>query len=320
MPPAPGSMDVDGLIGVLRDFNSQSEKAFLELGEVLGSLAGGARTLARCAAEMAGGGGAERFGQSVDVLEDLVEELQRIRGESESRGESLARIAALARGFRRPAREFARANRTFRLLGLYMRVEASRLKEAEAEFGALAEDIRTLASGIDECAEELDEKGAAVERGVGDGASADGHAEVGAGGKPADFGSGGEELAEARAGRQQSEATARRLAQGCTEVRDEISGLVTSLQFQDIARQRLEHVCEGWQRLGEVLQGQGAGAAELVVLRVAAVEEYAVGVGGSSGADQREPASGVAAAGAIAGGCGAPDSGGAGLGSNAGSA
>jgi methyl-accepting chemotaxis protein len=270
MTPELGSTEALSLVEALRDFNSQSEGAFLEMGEVLGSLAGGARTLAQCAAEMAGSGGAEGFGESVKGLEDLVAELERIRRESDGRGESLARMAVLARGFRRPAREFARANRTFRLLGLYMRVEASRLKEAEADFQALSDDIRGLAAGIDECAEDLEEKARRSSEELEAGRqriNALYLTQAAESRQMLDLA--GEELAAAQAGRQQSEETARRLAQGCADVRDEINRLVTSLQFQDIARQRLEHVGEGLQRLGEVLQGpqEGAGAAELAALQ-----------------------------------------------------
>jgi len=244
--------------GALRTFNEESEAGFLQLGEMLRGLARRSKALAECAAAMAGTGGADRFRESISGFEDLMEDLREIRERTLVQGEALGRIAGMAQGFRRPAREFARTNRTFRLLGLYMRVESSRLKAEGAEFGGLSDEVAGLAAGIDECATELEESarraGEELESGrarmekLRSEQSAESREML--------------ELAAAEIGAlrgrcEESKSAARSLAQGCCEVRDEIGRLVTGLQYQDIQRQRLEHVCEGTERLEAGLHGGG---------------------------------------------------------------
>lgn len=254
---------------ILRGFNQQSESGFLKLGEALRVVAGLARRLAECAGEVAGAGGVMRYREAMEEFEALSRELMAIRRGTEQQGEVLERIAGLARAFRGPALEFARANRTFRLLGLYVRVEASRLRGEGAEFGSLADDIAALASGIDESAGSLerDSRRAAGELESGRARLRQlGAEQAEESGKMLD--SAAEEIRALSGRAGLAEGAARLLAEGCGRLRDEVARIVNSLQFQDIARQRLEHVCEGVERLLEGLRrGEGGpGALSLAAL------------------------------------------------------
>lgn len=263
----PGKLQAS--LEILRGFNQQSEGGFLKLGETLREVAGLARRLAECASELAGAGGVMRYREAVGEFEALSRELGAIRRGTERHGEVIERIAGLARAFRGPALEFARANRTFRLLGLYVRVEASRLRGEGGEFASLADDIAALASGIDESAGNLerDSRRAAGELQSGRTMLRElGLEQTAESGKILD--SAAEEIhaLSGRAGL--AEGAARVLAEGCGRLRDEVARIVNSLQFQDIARQRLEHVCEGVERLLEGLRRDegGPGALSLVAL------------------------------------------------------
>lgn len=254
---------------LLREFDRHSEGGFLKLGETLRGVAGLSKRLAECAAEMAGAGGVLRYREAIGDFEGLVEELRGIRGGTQRHAEVLERIAGLVRAFRAPAREFARANRTFRLLGLYVRVEASRLRAEGAEFSSLADDIAALAHGIDDSAGSLEQSA----RQAGERLDA-GSVLILELGREQSEGSGQMlELAAAEIaalGRRSAEAheAAQELAEGCCRLRDEMGRIVTGLQFQDIARQRLEHVCEGLERLLEGLRRMepDAGAGALAAL------------------------------------------------------
>lgn len=176
----------------------------------------------------------------------------------DSRSREFRAIAAAAAGLEETGHVFRRIVRTLRMLGVSTRIESARLGQEGRDFATLAEAVAGLVDKIVADADHLRERSAELGRLA---AEAAGRAERARGersGAAAEIrellGRDGEIFSDvfASAGR-----AAEALAESMRQARENVSGVVASLQFHDIVRQQVEHVARVLEGLEEALGTSG---------------------------------------------------------------
>ena len=239
----------------LRTLNQHTDKEFGNLGNKLVEASGKAKMIVEQSSAAAAALADEEFCQNLAALSGipaLVEALPRSHVMAETRlGEMLAHLETC----RRLVNGFPHVVIGLKVLAQQMRTEAAWIHEAEVDFAAVAEDVGRLAVNIDERSQ-----------GIGDSAdslidlihraqrqllalSHDQDAELSSlliqSRESIDM------LANAGA---DSARAAEAISDHYQGVYTGVSEVVRSIQFQDIARQQLEHVQEGLDEMAKLLE------------------------------------------------------------------
>lgn len=251
--------ELRGVAAAIDEFVASSEGEFVDFAARLqeclaqaNALSGTARRAVEAVSGEAVGECLTRFREQTRVLEEhsrsgseLVEKMDRRLGETLA---SLRRIPAFDQ-------EFRRSVKTLRALGVATHVESARLGEKGEGFMTLALDVQKLAEQVGEKfalvlagSRGLEkEMAAALETVLG--AQVAMHSELQQ--TLAGLATGTQELAEVN---RQVQAGAERVGVRSADLSDRIGAVVASLQFQDITRQRLEHVRDSLALLAEELE------------------------------------------------------------------
>lgn len=240
-----------GLRRDLGEFNQSTEREFLAVGETLQKLAGQTRDISGKAESMAALMQGQDFQRAVEGLQDILRRIESAeRMTVQSREILCSMIDHLAQA-RRPLLGFGTLVRILNILGLYTRIENARLGDATADLSDVADDVRHLAAEIEEKSAGILEQAKALTGLLRDTVrrldeqfkAQKGEVTALTQGTAASLKS----LAECH---RRGAAAAGTMSRHYGEVHRNISEVVTSLQFQDITRQQVEHVCEAFTEIG----------------------------------------------------------------------
>jgi len=237
----------------LQDLNRHTERDFLQVGAKLGVLLETVREVsgqAASAAELISG---ERTAGASSALQEVLS-----YAAGQSAGRDIAGLRAVlsdADAVRIPLERVQSMVRSFRVMGTLTQIESARLTAARIGFADLAGDVATLANEIESQAGHILETAGQMRTQVAGTLarvmSAENQQMARLPEITARVQSGMRALEDAR--RQASEASAR-LAGRYQDTSAQVGELVASLQFQDITRQQLEHVCEALAAAGRDLE------------------------------------------------------------------
>lgn len=241
----------------LEALNCRTEKDFLAIGGKLTGLVAAARRLSSDMASL------ERIFGSQDshaseVLGRVLERSRQIEGRAETGNQVLTGICDSARQIGRTFRSFQDMVAVFRVLGSLTRIETARLGNAGGEFASLAEEVSTLTKGIEASGQRILEASVALQEKMNRAL-----AKV--------TGLRGRELAElpglineVTTGLSVVEQRHRRTieiflhhAAEYEKVSAAFEDLISAIQFHDITRQQIEHVCDVLRRLQSGSSGNG---------------------------------------------------------------
>jgi methyl-accepting chemotaxis protein len=241
----------------LAELNQATESDFLHIGEKLqGFLDVSGRISDQCARLVAvlSGEETERASQDLcSILErarDMAEQAARNRMALDHMLEDVGCVA-------RPLLDLNAKMRSFRVMATLIRIEGSRLKQAGVDFETLAEDVRKLASDIEEngktvLASSIELRQIVAQAGSGIAEfEARQRAELPRIRQQAESG-----LAALRERRSRAGAATNDMAGRYDSIQREICGLVTSLQFHDITRQQVEHAAVALEQTRELSAGE----------------------------------------------------------------
>ena len=241
-------------IGVLC---AAGEKDFLLVGDRLQELQRRARQTAGLAAALVGemlGGECERTAGG----------LGRMLAKSDRLQESARRDKLFLAGIGQRVNEVARAldalggaAGVFAVLGVLVRIESSRDDETASGFGSVAQEVQSMAADIrgrlETAAGQIREIGTALKEATRRAGALDSH---GAGGILEVRRQCEEGLRLLTERRDRIGASSQEIARRAEAASEEIAGLVTALQYQDITRQQMEHVAEAAAEMAVKLGGR----------------------------------------------------------------
>ncbi len=255
---APPAATLERVIADLDRLNHSTERDFLTIGE---KLIGFTETVKLITSELSVLADLLSGERGVRAAEALTSALDRTR----EMGERAEGCASLLGGMRQEA---ARVTETlsgfkdtlsiFHIIGVLTRIETAHLGSAGADFGNLADDVKSLAgdiqakieSSLDTAAELISPIQSALDRvsAIEEGEAKDlplAIAGVLAG------------LAAFRDMQNRTHGASVRLASQYRAVSDAFNELIVSVQFHDITRQQVEHVIEALRRLVPAFAGAG---------------------------------------------------------------
>jgi hypothetical protein len=220
-------------------------REFSSLGAALRSVSERARELATLSRQITGLGAAAESDRAIETLQEILADAERVRGLAATGRERLQEILDNLKRARAPLQRLAKVRSMLHAVGTLSRIEESRL-------GAVTVDVSSLASGIDSLAEQIEGRVAAIGEESAHLTEIAGHAlqqlnqdkdreEEEAAGL---MGHTRSVLAPVHARAQTSRAAAQDIDEQYAGIRTTIDRIVMSLQTEDIARQRVEHVQE----------------------------------------------------------------------------
>ncbi|PTN38419.1 hypothetical protein [Desulfonatronum sp. SC1] len=244
------------------------EDAFLALGGNIQAFSSQARKMAQNATSLTELTAGEEIGQIVEALGGEMDRIREVHGLS-SRKEDVERLKNLLERISSLEQEtgsFRKIVRTLQMLGVTTRIESARLGEKGRGFMNLAGQVDSLGQNIiehwkkiqadakhlcEQVASALDRTGTLVreQQAVTDEALTSGQANL---------------SNLARLSDHSAEASLK-LSQRTGEISRHVGSIVASLQFHDITRQQVEHVCEAVDDMVRMLgeeAGHGNGEAE----------------------------------------------------------
>jgi methyl-accepting chemotaxis protein len=246
----------------LAELNLGTERDFLQVGEQLQRFLEVAGRMAEQCAHLVGVLSGNETARGAEDLRSILERARAMTAHAETIRMALEQMLDDVGRVTNPLADLNAKMRSFRVMATLIRIEGSRLDQAGVDFETLAEDVRKLATDIEE-------NGKAVL----DGSLALGNIVREAGSGVAQFEA--RQRVELPRIRQQAEVglaallqrrasasdVTRAMAASYESVRQEIGGLVTSLQFHDITRQQIEHAAAAL----EETRGMAAGEVSLLI-------------------------------------------------------
>jgi len=234
----------------LQDMNRRTEDDFLAVGAKLEEFLGTARRISADMAALAQLISAEAGQRAAEVLRQVLERSK--QGEAHAQAGHLA-LAAVEEAIRRIQRTFGGFGETvamFHVLASLARIETARLGSGGADFGNLAEEVKSLTGSIESSGQGILEASAVLNANmraaIARAASLRARELRELPGLIAEvldsLGSLEERHARAR-------ETSSHQAADYHEVSEAIGDLITSIQFHDVTRQQIEHVAEALAKL-----------------------------------------------------------------------
>ncbi|HWB95363.1 MAG TPA: hypothetical protein VG672_01640, partial [Bryobacteraceae bacterium] len=242
----------------LRELIQSSENDFVAIGDTLQQLAGQTREISGRAESMAELMQGDDFPRAMEDLQSVLQQVgeaeQAIAGSRQILCSMIDHIAQT----RRPLLGFGNLVRVLKILGLYTRIENARLGSVEADLSGVADDVRQLATEIEEKSDAILDQAqgltAVLRTTIG---SLDEQIKARKGDVVVLTQDAAGSLRTLAACHQRGTTAAARMSQHYAEVHRGISQLVTSMQFQEITRQQTEHICEAFQEIAGRLGSPG---------------------------------------------------------------
>lgn len=240
------------------------EDEFLELGANIQAFSSKAKSMAREAAALTELTGGEEISQIVETLGHELDQINEVCGfaNREADVRRLEQIVNLIGSLERRTSSFRKIVRTLQMLGVTTRIESARLGEKGRGFMNLAGQVDSLGQNIIEHWSRI-ESDTKVLHGHVDSALT----------RTSDLVREQRSVTEEalRNGRMnldtlvrltdQSDAASQKLSTRTDEISRHVGSIVASLQFHDIARQQVEHVCEAVEDMTQMLlvgvEGEG---------------------------------------------------------------
>ncbi|HTS48010.1 MAG TPA: methyl-accepting chemotaxis protein [Bryobacteraceae bacterium] len=253
---------IQGVAAELEDLNRSTEKDFLSVGAKLMDFMSLARQISSDMSVLSDLIAGERGRSASAALVRIREDVQQMGGRMEQSGQALAAIKDLSGHVRQSFSKLRETVSIFRTLCTLTRAETARLSSDVSSFSDLADQVKPLSESIQSSGERvlaasshLDHKVQEALRKAAD-LSAREVREV-----HSLISSVVEGLKSFEDGQQRAlEASGRQAAQH-REVCEAIEDLVRSIQFHDITRQQIEHVCQALRQIcSEVSPGERAGS------------------------------------------------------------
>jgi methyl-accepting chemotaxis protein len=244
---------------------SGRERDFLELGEGLQSIAALACRLTQSASsltELTSGESVSRFihdlSGELSGLREVCDEQASVRNINE-----LQNILATIESLISLISEFKRIVRTLQMLGMSTRIESARLGDDGRGFTTLADDVEGLAHNIEDNSAKILDKSRALEELASAAMNQSLQMRVNQNECSLSiFASIQDNLEALQTLNLHSHAVSNELAERTAGISNNIGEVVSSLQFHDIIRQQIEHVCEALTDMRNLLR-ESHGAALL---------------------------------------------------------
>lgn len=250
-----------GLRSELRDLMSHVARELSSLAGSLQPISAQAREVTTCCRRAAEISSASQSGSALDVLQQLLAESEQIGLLQTTSRDHLRAILGHLEASRAPLSSLVKLPFLLNTVGMLARIEAHRVAGTAADVSSLAEDISSIARKIEAHVAAMAEQGERLPALVGEGLR---HMDEVCGAQR-------QEATELKANtlavldplRARAER-ARQATQDIDErykrIRSAIEGIVMSLQCEDIARQRLEHVQQALEQLSSDTRPAGAQA------------------------------------------------------------
>ena len=252
-------------IAELQSLNGRTEDDFLAVGAKLEEFLGTARRISADMAALAQLISAESGQSASEVLHHVLERSKRSEKRAQSGDLALAAADEAIRRIQRTFGGFGDTVAMFHVLASLTRIETARLGSAGADFGNLAEEVRSLTSRIESSGQGIVEASAdlnnRMQAAIARAASLRARELKELPGLIGEVRDGLASLAERHA--RAREASSCRSSE-YAEVSAAIGDLITSIQFHDVTRQQIEHVVEA---LGSVNTGEAANASAILMLQ-----------------------------------------------------
>ncbi len=243
----------------LLELNTSTEKEFLVLCRRLQDFYLRAKEIAELSSSVSARTSGEETGAVVAELRSIVDRVKGLEGESQ---EGLATLTSTLDGFesiRNQLSLFEKVTLNLHMLCNSLRIESARVRESDSGLSTLVEDIERLAASIKRQSNDL--------LGRADGTSSQIRENLAAifafknvqqGHATHILRDTGESLTSLTERHERSSAGMRCLSERWERISKSIGEVVSSIQFQDITRQRIEHVIETLQELHRKLGEQPA--------------------------------------------------------------
>jgi hypothetical protein len=263
---------LESLAGVRRELaelNQATEQDFLQVGEKLQRFLEVSGQMSEQCSLMVGFLSGAEANQGAGDLHSILDRTRAMAGQAETNQIALAQMLAGVGRIVHPLADLNAKMRGFRVMATLIRIEGARLNQAGVDFETLAEDVRKLASDIEENGRTILTASLGlrdVVRHAGSGLAdfeARQEAEL-----PRIQQQAGTSLQALRERRGRAADTSRAMAARYGAVRREIGELVMSLQVHDITRQQVEHAATA---LGRTEEASSARSAALLA-RVCALQ------------------------------------------------
>jgi methyl-accepting chemotaxis protein len=243
----------------LAELNQITEHDFLQVGEKLQRfLEESGRISDRCANLVGVLSGADTERGAGD-LRSILDRARSMAAQAEGNHRALEQMLEGVRHVVQPLSDLNSKMRSFRVMATLIRIEGSRLNQSGVDFEILAEDVRKLASDIEENGRkildgslDLRDTVARAESAIAE-FEARQKMELPRIKKQAELG-----LLALRQRGNHASSTAREMATHYESVRRDIGGLVMSLQFHDITRQQVEHAAAALEQANQITAGDAA--------------------------------------------------------------
>ncbi len=229
----------------LGELSASTEEEFLSLGRGLQVFSGRSRDLSArsssIAALMAGTG----MSGAMAGFRQILEEAQDLGRDSRQGADVLKAVLERLGELQQPLAGFARIVRNLRILCTFVKIESARLECGDTGFDTLSEDVGRLAATIAAKSSDLFEQSASLTAAVAGSLRKIGDFERTRQCQARSIIDGASGCLRALTDRHAlSVATMEDVAARWTRITGDIGEVVSSLQFHDITRQRIEHVAE----------------------------------------------------------------------------
>lgn len=235
----------------LHALSSTTEGEFLQIGESLQDFYRRAGEISRLASTVAERISGDEMAHAQRELQSVFEEIKNQDKTSRKGLDGLSSLLEAFEGIGKQLRSFGKTVKSLHILCNFIRIESARLGERSGGFVALSDDVKKLGLKVDSKSMELTERSSATSVLIRQ------HLEMAAGFSNRQSEQGREILNRAEQNLsalsdryRQSSATMKEIANRWIHISNNIGEVVSSLQFHDITRQRLEHAGEALAELG----------------------------------------------------------------------
>ncbi len=235
--------DLDGL-------NARVRKEFLALSEALQNISRQAREVANLSREATQLLGEGESHQSTDTLEQVLADADRLRNQDETSHSQIREILSLLQKCRFPLARLAQMRQSLPAFAILARIEAARLRNKTVDVTSLTVDIQTLAGELDQHvssiaqeARRLAESMTGRVRQVDEMEKQERQQGIALIGRTRAV------LEPLHARAQAAEANSHKIDQEYASIQRALDKIVMSLQTEDMARQRIEHVQEALRQI-----------------------------------------------------------------------
>jgi len=234
----------------LRELNAAGARQFLALAGSLQSIAGHARDIAALSHQLAELTGAGESDEAVATLQQVLTEAARVQTLSQDSREKFREILSCVEHSRPSLTRLIKLPLLLNTVGILSRIEASRLTDASVNAASLTSGVDKVAENIGRIVAQVAGEAATLTGVVSQGAQQLDAVEEKQRHQTADLISHGRNLLDSfRARSEASKAAVGKIDEQYANIHSATNSVVLSLQSEDIARQRVEHIQEALEQV-----------------------------------------------------------------------